>query len=126
MVPTIPDDWQLNLRAGVHDLRDMDDTVQIRYFDGFHMYPGFVPSVASAFDIALLRVTEPFVFNDYVQPINLPPQDYVSLRFTLDSEVFCLGMTQRIPVDPWDPETPPSLPDILQVYGSMSLKSFSK
>jgi Trypsin len=115
MVPTIPDDWQLNLRAGVHDLREMDNTVQTRYFDEFHMYPGFIPGGASAFDIALLKVTEPFVFNDYVQPIGLPPQDFVSLG---DSEVFGLGLTQRIPVDPNDPETPPSFPDILQVNGS--------
>jgi hypothetical protein len=112
MVPTIPDDWELNLRAGVHDLREMDETVQTRFFDEFHMFPGFIPGGASPFDIAVLHVTEPFVFNDYVQPIKLPQQDFIH---TGDSVLFGLGLTRPIPSDPYDPETPPSFPDILQV-----------
>jgi hypothetical protein len=104
----VPPSWELNLRAGVHDLREMDDTVQTRFFDEFHIFPGFSGGV-SAFDIAVMHVTEPFVFNDYVQPIKLPQQDFIH---TGNSILFGLGMSKP---NPSNPETPPTFPDILQV-----------
>ena len=69
-----------NVIAGIYNREAIDerDGEQIRSVVEYHIHPVFVHTRRKDFNIALLRVHPPFIFNDYVQPACLPSQNVES------------------------------------------------
>lgn len=65
--------------AGRHDLSEVEVTVQIRQIrlENTWVHELYTESVVAPHDISLIYVEQPFVFNDYVQPIELPEIDFI-------------------------------------------------
>jgi secreted trypsin-like serine protease len=75
IIGLLPD--EIDVYAGVYDLSDTDNgNVQKRNVEKLILHPYYVGDVAP-YDLGLIRVTQPFDFNDNVQPINLPVKDRI-------------------------------------------------
>lgn len=74
-----PSDISLGIFAGRHDLllSESEEGGQHRSIEFWIVHEDYPtrPIDDEPFDIALIKVTEPFVFNDHVQPIALSSQD---------------------------------------------------
>lgn len=75
---------QFGVIAGDHDLLKEEETEQLRFVDKVISH-GKYQSDRKSFDIGLMHVSEPFIFNSFVKAIELPP--YYS-TFTGDAELF--------------------------------------
>ncbi|OXA49387.1 Trypsin-1 [Folsomia candida] len=66
--------WAYNstITAGDHNLDEVEGTEQTRQVAGFLIHPDFESGLANQNDIALLYVSPPFEFNEYVQPVVIP------------------------------------------------------
>jgi secreted trypsin-like serine protease len=90
--------------AGAHDFSEEPTaSLQMRSIAEQIIHPDYLGDV-EPFDIAVIRVSEPFVFNEFVQTISLPPSDFIHAG---DVTVFGWGSTSTT--------TTPNAPDILQV-----------
>lgn len=55
-------------------IEGFEQTIHLSHFIQHEDFNGFTHSN----DVALLRVSKPFVFNDFVQPIDLPPENHTA------------------------------------------------
>lgn len=61
--------------AGSHNLMYPDDKEQIRKVGKFIGHEKYVGGAGHHYDIALIKVSEPFILNKYVQSIQLPQRE---------------------------------------------------
>lgn len=104
--------------AGGHNLKQLNGHEQVRNIEEFINHENSTDQVGP-YDIALIRVTEPFVMNEFVQPIALPSKN--SEYPTGDAVISGWGSTSR--------EWEPNFPNVLQVsffiecYGKMLINA---
>jgi len=71
--------YDITLRFGMHNRIDYSPEVQIRYAKRFTIHPEYrFPD----YDIALIELSEPVVYNDFVKPICLPQGEEIPLDTT--------------------------------------------
>jgi secreted trypsin-like serine protease len=100
----LPEDGEMVVYAGAHDFSEEPTaTLQLRTIDEQIIHPDYVGG-ATPYNIAMIRVSEPFVFNEFVQMIALPPKDLIHEG---DATMFGWGNTSNT--------TTVNFPDILQV-----------
>jgi secreted trypsin-like serine protease len=71
------DDGFILVRAGEHNIDEFEPDVQVSQISQVIIHPLYDETIIGPHDIALFRLATPFVFNDKVQPIVLPAQDYI-------------------------------------------------
>lgn len=62
--------------AGEYQLSMQEDSEQVREVQDVILHPQY-DAVTYENDIAIVKLTEPLLFNEYVQPISLPPEGKV-------------------------------------------------
>lgn len=62
--------------AGLHVRSEVDEKTQSRVVDFGLVHENFAGGVGP-YDIALLHISEPFVYNEWVQPANLPEREEI-------------------------------------------------
>ncbi|XP_014253762.1 trypsin-2-like [Cimex lectularius] len=86
----------LHVRAGIVNLKYSAKSEQLRYVDKIYIHPKCVITDKSLYyDIALLRISPSFIFNDYVKPISLPfsltktEHGQVNLTYYTEIRLYC-------------------------------------
>lgn len=100
----------IQIAAGKHNVNVGEPNEQIREIDRYVIHPEYPIGTDEVvpFDIALIRVAEPFYFNTFVQPIALPPQDSVHVG---TATLFGWGSNSNT--------TTPSFPDVLHTVDKL-------
>lgn len=93
------DSPRLELVAGKHDLDVVEPSEQRRFVEEIIIHPDYAGGFGvGPFDIGLIRVTEPYVFNTFVQAIALPVYNYIHYG---DTVLFGWGNTSNTTVAVW-------------------------
>lgn len=69
----------LGVFAGRHNLdkSEEDEEGQHREIESFIIHPNYWWDDDEPYDVALIKVAQPFIFNDNIKPISLPDQDKI-------------------------------------------------
>lgn len=89
--------------AGAHNLRQFSGHEQIRHIEEFINHENSTSDVGP-YDIALIKLTDPLILNEFVQPISLPRANQYPEG---NAVISGWGSTSR--------ELDPIFPDVLQV-----------